>query len=164
MTAFLNFYMIKMTSMPNNWNMSKWYFFLKGYHKTAHLSFHHSLYNTYIDAPTYISPIYHLPSTIYHPLSSMYIQINFSSIPCIFLFACSWVKIQPEKASQVNSKSSSAADAWVKNYHIEMLTCMCKNISKTDYAPMQVRDNWEEKVQTQRRNLNSHAANLGICQ
>lgn len=44
----------------------------------------------------------------------MYIPINFSSIPCIFLFACSWVKIQPEQAFQVNSKSFSAADAMGK--------------------------------------------------
>lgn len=41
----------------------------------------------------------------------MYVPINFSSIPCIFLFACGWVKIQPDQAFQVNSKSSSAADA-----------------------------------------------------
>lgn len=140
-TAFLNFYMIKMTSMPNNWNMSKWHFFLKGYRKQliclAIPLFSIGHMHTYTDAYwcwcIYLSPIYHLSSPSHSLSSTIIFHLSvyqlILSIPCIFLlFACGWVKIQPEQAFQVNFPQQLMPQ--VKNYHTEMLTCTCKSINK----------------------------------
>lgn len=114
-----NFYMIKMTSMPNNWNMSKWYFFLKGFHKTAHLSFPDSLYNKCIHVhrcrPIWCTypPIPCLP-VIYHPptyyLLSTYRSINLSSTPCHLSPACLCLSKNSTRGG-IPSQFSSAADA-----------------------------------------------------